>query len=432
MKNFVFKLFINLVTFFYEKIFHEKMSDDVKKFFKNLSYIGLGMIIATIFSFTFNILAGRFLGPSGYGEFALVQSVAMFLYIPLLLGVNTAMVKYSSEKDDFKRQSKIISTAYILIILFTVASVTVYYILSSKLSNIFSVSEGIFYLSVVFAILFVFYTLTLSTLRGLLKMKIFAVFQPIFNAILLFAFLFFIFSNILSFKSVVYSMYFAYGITGLIILIFFLRRYLRFEIDKSWTNKLTRYGMFALIGGLSFVFYTNIDKILINRYMTTADIGIYRAYYIASINVAGILFGIFNTVFFPTISKYKNKAMIFKRINKVIPYLIGLGIPFVFLCGFIILRCYGGGYPIDFPLMLIFAITSVLIVWYGLYDWTFCSQGIKGVKLVNIGTVTIAILNVLLNIYLIPRFGLYGAIGSTTISFTAGICCLSLLKRKIV
>ena len=39
--------------------------------------------------------------------------------------------------------------------------------------------------------------------------------------------------------------------------------------------------------------------------------------------------------------------------------------------------------------------------------------------------------NILLNIYMIPRFGLYGAIGSTTASFAAAICYLSLARRRV-
>ena len=124
MKDFISKMFINFVTFFYERIFHDKMSDDVRKFFKNLLYVGLGTIVAMIFSFVFNIFAGRILGPSGYGEFTLVQSVAMFLYIPMLLGFNTAMVKFNSEREDLKRQRSIISTTYILVFIFMVVSIS--------------------------------------------------------------------------------------------------------------------------------------------------------------------------------------------------------------------------------------------------------------------------------------------------------------------
>ena len=203
MKDFIFRIFIKIITFSYERIFHEKMSDEVKKFFKNLSYVGFGAIIATIFSFTFNILAGRILGPSGYGEFTLVQSVTMFLYIPMLMGFSTAMIKYNSEKEEYNRQRSIISTTYILIFIFTIVSIIIYYLFQSQISNIFSVSEEFIYLAVVFAVLFVFYTLTTSTLRGLHEMKKYAIFQPIYSIIFLSSFL--IFSN-----KFLYPWYFPY------------------------------------------------------------------------------------------------------------------------------------------------------------------------------------------------------------------------------
>jgi len=416
MKDFVFKTFIQLITFGYERIFHEKMSDEVKKFFKNLSYVGFGTVIATIFSFTFNILAGRILGPSGYGEFTLVQSVAMFLYIPMLLGFNTAMVKYNAEEENYNRQRSIISTTYILVFICTIVLIFVYYLFSSQISNLFSVPREIFYLSVGFAVLFVFYTLTTNTLRGLHEMKKYAIFQPIYGVILLLPFLVFVFLNFLSFKSAVFSMYLAYGITGGIILAF-IRKYLRFAFDKHWANKLARYGGYAIIGGVSYVFHTNIDKILINTYMTVADVGIYRAYYFASINVAGLSFGIFNTVFFPTASKYQDKGAIFNRINKLRPYLIGLGVPFVFLCEFVILKLYGSQYPINPPLMTLFAVASICVVVDGLYGWLLNSVGWKGAKITSFATLIAAIMNVLANILLIPLIGIGGAITATILTY---------------
>ncbi|WP_286681164.1 lipopolysaccharide biosynthesis protein, partial [Methanoculleus sp. DTU007] len=95
-----YSILFALTNTIYRAIFHEEISTEVEKFIKNLSYVGIGTIVASVFSFSFNILAGRWLGPSEYGTFTLIQSVAMFLYIPMLLGFHTAMVKYNAEKVD--------------------------------------------------------------------------------------------------------------------------------------------------------------------------------------------------------------------------------------------------------------------------------------------------------------------------------------------
>jgi O-antigen/teichoic acid export membrane protein len=194
---------------------------------------------------------------------------------------------------------------------------------------------------------------------------------------------------------------------------------------------MANYAFFAMIGAVSFVFYTNVSKLIIQNFMSFTDLGIYSAYSYSSINVMGLLTGIFFTVFFPFASKYQNKDVIFVKIRKITPYLFIFGFPFVITIQYFMLKLYGENYPIDPVLMILFAIASLLIAYYGIYDWTFCSAGIPGIKLVGISSVSIAIANIISNIILIPLFGLAGAISSTIIGFTIGIFFLSRFKRLI-
>ena len=103
------------INFVYSKVLHERMSDEATHFLKNLSYVGFGTLIGMVFLFTFNVLVGRLLGPLEYGKFSLVQSISMFLYIPMLMGYHNAMVKYNAEVENYDRQRNVISTTYILL-----------------------------------------------------------------------------------------------------------------------------------------------------------------------------------------------------------------------------------------------------------------------------------------------------------------------------
>ncbi|MDI6780843.1 MAG: oligosaccharide flippase family protein [bacterium] len=421
----------NLVALFYKQIFQEEMGQRAASFFKNFSLVAAGTGVATILTFTFNIFAGRILGPGEYGEFSLVQSVAMFLCIPMALGLHTTIVKYTSEDENKERQSLIISTGYIFIAFLTIVSIIMYVVFSSYLSNIFSTSKELFFLSLIFAILFTLYTVTTNTLRGLNKMKVYAMFQPVYGLILLTTFFIFVFVNSLSFKSMVISSYLAYGICAAAILIIFLRQYLKFDfLDRSMMKTLIKYSLFATIGGLSFAFYSNVDKILINKYMTVKDVGIYRAYYFASIGVAVILFNMFNTVFFPVASSYKDKKVLFKKINRFIPYLILAGIPFVILCELIIMKFYGHQYPFNLMWMLLLGVASICVCVDGIYGWFFNSIGWQGVKISSFAAIILAIVNIFLNIALIPLMGITGAIVSIIISFSISIIIILGFGRK--
>ncbi len=57
-------------------------------------------------------------------------------------------------------------------------------------------------------------------------------------------------------------------------------------------------------------------------------------------------------------------------------------------------------------------------------------MGVNGVRLTVSGTLIIAIVNIVLNIILIPQIGLYGAIGATAVAFSFGLCYNYYYGRK--
>jgi len=419
-----------ILSFFYKKIFQEPMNEEVENFVKNISFVGFGTVLSTIFSFLFTVIGGRMLGPSGYGSFTLVQSIAMILYIPMLLGFNTAMIKYCAETTDQDRLSRIISSTYIIVVFLIAISLILYVIFINQLTASFSVNREIIWLSIIFAVLFVFNTLTTSTLRGLHLMKGFALFQPIFGLTLLSTFFIFVCIQPPSFKAMVYANFFAFASIGCVIVILFLKKYLAFRVDRVWLATAWRYSNYALIGGLAFTLYSNIDRILINYYMDMESVGIYGVYYYASFAVIGLFSGVFITVFFPVASKTSDKKLLYSKLTKTIHYLLILAILGVMIGEVIILQFLGKEYPQNFLLMVLFAITAVLATWYSILAWFFSSDGINGARLTVSGTIIIAIANIVLNIILIPQIGLWGAIGASTVAFIIGLCFNYYYGRK--
>jgi len=249
MKARLIDFFKNIVSSTYKKILNEKITEDVEFFIKNIFYVSIGIFIANILTFIFNVLGGRILGPTKYGEFVLIQSIAMFLYLPMCLGFITALVKYNSEKIDDLRRQKIISTTCILVLLFTIISTILYIAFSNQISEVIGISIEYLNLSVILAVFYTFYTLTINLFISLHDIKNYALFQPINSIILIATFLIFILINFISFKSMLYSIFLSYLITGFIILIL-LRKYLKLEFDPYLAKKLVKYGWFAFIGAI--------------------------------------------------------------------------------------------------------------------------------------------------------------------------------------
>jgi O-antigen/teichoic acid export membrane protein len=421
----------SIFDFIYKRIFNEPVTQDAFNFANSLLHVGIGSLIGAGFTIGFNMFAGRWMGSTAYGEFTLTMTIGLFMFTTMLLGISTAMAKYNSEvANDLNRQREIISTSYILSFICSSISVLFYLTFSSTISKILSVSNEVFDFAIIFALLYTFYTLTSSTLRSLHKMKAYSLFKALNGMLLFLSLVIFVLFSKLSFHSMVYSTYLANLAAGALILIS-IRKYLIKSFNEDWARIIWNYSSYAAFSGISFILYTNIDKIFINAYLTVTDVGIYNAYVLSSINLMDLFSDIFITVFFPFASKSKRKEIIWDKLNKLIKLLIIFGIPSIIIAEYVILTCFGNSYPKNISLIFIFAVTAIMATCYRLYSWLFNSVGTEGVKITFQGTVTVAIVNIILNILLVPILGLYGAVGATLLAYSIGIYQLIIRKNKL-
>jgi O-antigen/teichoic acid export membrane protein len=420
---------LNIFRKAYRFVFREEVSTEMLAFVKNLLFVGTGTAISALISMAFNITGGRQLGPEEYGKFALIQSVAMFLYIPMLMGFHISMLKYTSEKLGTKRQADIVTSSYLLVAALIIIFTLIYLILMPFLISIFGIEPELYYLAIAFAVVFTFFTLTTSALRGLNRMRLFSIFQIAYSLLLISIFVVFLFSQGLSYKAMVFAMLISLAVITAIIIGVSIRRYILGRVKLAIAKILARYAIYLVVGCFSFEVYSNVDRIIIGRFLNIGDVGVYSAYYAASINVAFLFSGIFSMVFFPTVTRYKNKEQIYKKINKLMPYIIGLGIPGLAIAQFVILKLYGSQYEINLIWMILFALTGMSLIVQGIYAWLLNSVGSAGARISSITALIAAVLNIFINVILVANFGLVGAILSLLITYLAAIAIILKMGR---
>jgi O-antigen/teichoic acid export membrane protein len=414
----------------YRRVFHQEMSLAEVDFVHSLSWVGAGTIIATALLAVFSILGGRLLGPEEYGKFVLVQSIAYFLCIPMFMSFDTAMLKYNAGKDELARQKSIVSTAYIIIAGLIAISVAVMLLFARPLSAVFGATPELFRLSIYFAVLYTLFTLAQVVLRSVNRMRVFALSQPVQTAVVLIAFALFLFLGKLTFEAMVYSKLISYAITALVLYLLYVRRYFTSNFDTAWARILSRFAAAAIIASIAAIFYNNIGQIIIARYMTVADVGIYGAYFTATVYITSVLWGIFNMVFFPTASRYEDKRPLLRRINRLVPFIIVLGIPLVMGTGYLILLFYGGKYPFNILWLALFATSAILYIIKDFYASLLTSKGPRGAFLGSIAAGVTALVNLGLNLLLVPAIGIPGAMVAPIAASLAGMVVLLWRGRR--
>jgi len=414
----------------YRRVFSQEMSPAEGEFVHSLAWVGAGTFIATGLLSVFSILGGRLLGPEEYGKFTLIQSIAMFLHIPMKMGFEMAMLKYSAEKSERDRQKNIISTAYIIIASLTAVSVTVMLLFARPLSELFATTPDLFRFSITYAFLYGFFHVAHTTLRSVGRMRAFALSQPVHAAILLIAFGTVILLGRLTFESMVYAKLIAFAVTGLAFHLLYTRQHFSFIFNAAWARTLSRFASAIVIATIAATFYGHIGKIVVAHYLTVADIGIYGAYLTATMSVAGISWGVFNMVFFPTASRHKDKRPLLRRINRLVPFLLVLGIPLVMGAGYLVLLLYGGDYPFNLSWLALFAVAAVVFVTRGLYTSLLTSEGPGGALANSAGAIVTATVMAAISLSLVPAIGMAGAAVAAICAYVAGIAVLLWRGRR--
>jgi O-antigen/teichoic acid export membrane protein len=416
-----------LLSVLYELIFKEKMDDQARSFVLSTSYVGIGTVVGSLFTLAFSIIAARALGPGNFGILGLVTTVGTILAISMI-AASTPMIKYGSEVQDHRVQVTIISTAYILIAVVTVASACIFVLFSAPLSYLFGVTAEVFFFALFLAVTSTFYQLTTNSLRVFFKMRAYALLTAAQSVILLAAFLALISKNLTSWELAAYSYYLSYAVIGFILVVY-LKDYIKLRFERSWAKKIVHYSLLALPGGVAATFM-GVDRILLNKFTTTADVGIYNAYFLPSITVAVLLWMVINAAFFPYASKSDDKLAILRRVNKAMPYLAAALAPSVLLLEWIVFFLYGRQYPFSWEIALFFAIAATMAFFYQALSWLMASQGTRGATVNTLSSIIALIVLVGFDVVLIPRIGILGA--AITLVFAYLVAASYLLSRRRV
>lgn len=417
--NSIFFLFI---SFIFKDAIPQEINTEIRRFIANLSIVGIGTLCSTGIIFAINIYAGRVLGPVEYGTFNLVVSISMMLCIPMMMGLASTEMKLLSVTMGSDQHRKIIFNIFLLFIIFTLTTIFFYNIFLEDIARTFSTSTDIVKIAILFGIVYVTYTLMQRCLLGLHKMNLYS-YSIILYALITGSVFIVAISISKTSGSMIVSYFISYLVTSLVIL-YLLRDHFHLALDIPVIKEIGSYNILYAFGGLSYMVYTNIDKILINKFLTPYDLGVYSVYQFSSVNIMVLFSSIFTMVFFPTINKYSNKNFIFKMLVKGCLIYAIAGLPFIMLIQFLILLVFGDKYPISIGSIALFSTAAILISLYEILVWFFNSEKKWGIRKTITTTTTIAIVNTTFCLILIPQYGLYGAVMSIIISFLIGVSIL--------
>lgn len=396
-----------------------------KKFMLDISLVYFSQVIGLGIGLITNIFIGRWLGVVGLGLYSITLTFFMVIGMIAGIGIPEAIVKFISEVKDSKETIYSIFSTGIIMSLFsgTLAGISVYF-LADSFSIFFGINELSGLLKIIaFAIPFlVINTTILSSLRGLREMKSYSYRQILRSVLLIGSITLFIFLGLEVRGAVLALLITEMGI--FILLIFISEKFFKFLLKdfNLHAKKLFIFGSLVFLASALWTINTYMDTLLVGFFMTEEDVGYYAiAVAIAKAGFLSLPMAV-STVTFPMISEYHGKKLketITYLVNKTMKftlfYLSVLGLAVIFFSRDIILLLLHEEFmPAIMPLnILIYGliffgpVAAIGTIFTAMDRPDFTSKS----------NLLIAMINISLDIVLIPLLGITGAAIATVVSF---------------
>ena len=405
----------------------------------SVAWYGLGNLFVRSLSFILLPLYSNLISTTEFGNYSLLISVYAVAQVFFQFGMFGALNKFYIEEKSENKRLVIFSSILNSIIIIASFLTLILWLLSSKISVIiFNSPDFKNILTLTFAALFFetlgFYILSLLKTMGLAKkVVVYSASGAILNLVLNVFFVYFL-------KLSVYGIILAQLISSIVLLMLLLpvikNKYV-FRIDKGIFNAVIKFSLPLIFANLFMAGSNVADRFILNIYSGREQVGLYSfAYRIALI--MSILIGSFSTAWYPySLNLFYSsdyKYSFGKVLNKLVAVSCLLLLVVSLLAGYLFdihilgISFFNPAYRagiVIIPIVMIGYIFNGISSYYSVYP----SVSNKSYHLM-ISELLAFLMNVLLNIILIPRLGIIGAALSTAIGFLCGASYLFTLSRR--
>jgi len=404
------------------------------EFTKNTFITFLANVLQLFFALISSIIIARTLGPEGKGIYA------MAIFLPSMIinfgnfGIGQASIFYLGKK--IFSVEKTLKNNVALSILFSVIGIFVGIIIIFLWGNsLFPDIEKNYFLISLFLIIPTFFSNFINyLLLGIKKTKEYNYINILRSLLFFLLILLFLLIFKLNIKTAIVANVISISITTCIT-IWLLKNSFNFteiEVSKQYLKKIFKYGFKIYLANLIQFFHYKIDIFLINIFLNPLSVGFYS---IATTLAEQILLipQSVGLVLFPKISNENNKKNL-KNFTPIvcrnILFITFLGLILLFFLSKIIITTF---YSITFANAIIpFKILTIGIL--TLSGWKILANDIygRGKASLNIYiNATALTLNIILNIILIPKYGINGAALASSISYTIAFIIMLFVFSKV-
>ncbi len=391
----------------------------LSKFFKDsIVYTFSGFLTRGI-SFLLLPLYTRILSPAEYGAFDLLLAFGTLVNVTVALEIAQALARFYNDQTEQSLRRAYAGTALLLTLLmyvfFSIGAITYAKILTPVIMG-----KNVYHAAFIVGIFSLWGTGVFNVLQNILRADLQSKTYAL-NAILVAigtALLSVLFAYVFhgGLPGVLLAMALGSGM-GILNAVWRLRDALDWRLNKEILKKMLRFSLPLVPSSIAVIVAYYIDRVMIRHFLTLEDVGVYGIAFRVS-NIVSFLIAGFQVALVPLIYKHHHEESTPQHLEKIFRFFMGFGfILFVGLSLFapeILWVMTTPDYYRAAPIIMFLTPAILLSNMYIFAPGTGIKNATITIMWINIAG---AVLNILLNVLLIPRFGIIGACMATLINY---------------
>ena len=405
----------------------ESSDSSIRALFKGGSIVFLGSLVGMALSFLSIYVVGRWLGPDGYGAIVLGSTLLTAVSTLVLLGMNTGIGRYLPRYDDPERRRGVLVSGFQLVLPLSVTSAAIMIFFADRIAADLFGDPAIAPIIQVFALALPIASIEKLTVGGIQGVKRTApkVYVENITAHL---------TRLLLAVAILLAGYGAFGVAFAYLFghvaaaalgLYYMWKYTPlFERIPTITmrKELLTFSAPLVVSAMMVKVLHDLDTLLLGYFSTTADVGIYGFIYPIATTVSIVLTS-FAFLFMPMLSELHSDGDTgeMKRLYQVITkWIFVVTLPLfamLFVFSDVILPFIAPEYA---PGALALSILVLGFMTHAVAGPNYKALTAVGeTRLVMYDNIGAAVLNVALNLLLIPRYSFTGAAVATVLSYVA-------------
>ena len=412
----------------------------IRKFAGDVSWAFCSSVITLSIAFLLRMFIARWLGASELGLYQMLLTIYGLAILPATFGIPVAITKYVADfKDHDEKLNQIITSSIISSVALGALIGIILFTLSKVLAALFHM-PGLAHLIQILAIILPFTSLfqaLIGLYNGLRRMRLYA-----FISILQY-FLMIVCTAILvvagyGVKGAVIGLIISM-IVACVVSLYASRKLFKFSFQKCLQTmvEITGFGSLLLGGNIVNVIANQADILLIGYFLVKKDVGLYSVAISLSMFMTLIPMAI-QRITYPATAEYYSKKhhsgldlMIDKSIKYSTIALLPIGLGIGFFAEEIITLLFGQQFrPATSPLIVLLIARVIRGGTNVPVGGSVTAAGRPDIMFMI--SLISAISNVLLNILLIPKYGITGAAIATTISLLLGTVIFLIIMPRVL